>query len=74
MDLVAVEKNYRKFVRRFLIPILTTGAYTGPRKVQDGSSPKVENKGIPEFDWPFLIYGDNFSHSYKPVLQTFNMD
>lgn len=50
INLVKMEENYEKFMKKFLIPILTNGVCMGPKEVYDGSSPKVSNEGLLEIN------------------------
>lgn len=71
---IKVGEDYERFMKWFLMPTLINGMYTGLDEVQEGSSLEVANEGLPKVNWNFSVYGDSFSHTYRPFSQTMNME
>lgn len=69
-----MDENYKWLVKQFLMPILINGMYLGPNDDQEGSSLKAVNEVLTKVDWNFLVYGNDFSHTYKLRPRTFNIE
>lgn len=74
MNFVMVGEDYRRFVKRFLTPTLIEVMYLGPDEFYEGNSPKAINEWVLKVYWKFPIYGDEFSHTDKPITKTINID
>lgn len=46
---------------------LTNRIYSNPNDAQKGSSIEAMSEGLPQVDWNFFVYGDDFLCTYELI-------